>query len=89
MKEVEWLVELSISEPNERLAAHYAHEAVQVCAALNLRQPFYLKGLTCRRCGAVLIPGRNCRIRFNEGRLVTTCLRCNSRRSQSISKKKF
>lgn len=33
--------------------------------------------LYCRRCRAMLFPGRNCRVRLRSGRIVVHCLGCD------------
>jgi len=38
--------------------------------------PAELKRNLCKKCGSLLVPGHNSRIRLKDGRITVTCLRC-------------
>ncbi|WP_407355365.1 ribonuclease P protein component 4 [Methanolobus sp. WCC5] len=39
--------------------------------------PAELKRNLCKKCGCLLVPGNNSRIRLKDGRITVTCLRCS------------
>lgn len=57
-----------------------AHRYVSVARTISMRTrtriPRYLKVRFCRACHHYLIPGKNCRTRTRNGKVVITCLEC-------------
>jgi len=70
------------------LAARYAGLARRIGMRYNVRVPKRWKRRVCRSCGAFLVPGENCRVRTKEGKVVVTCLECNSVRRLPFLKEK-
>lgn len=66
------------------LARRYVGLAWRIVVRTRVRLPRRLKWRFCRRCGALFLPGKNCRVRLRRvGRrssLVVTCLECGYRR---------
>ena len=66
------------------LARRYVELAWRIVVRTRVRLPRGFKWRFCRRCGALFLPGKNCRVRLRRvGRrssLVVTCLECGYRR---------
>jgi ribonuclease P protein subunit RPR2 len=54
-------------------AREYVRLARRIAERNRLSLPRELKRFTCDRCDAYLRPGRNARVRVEEGRVVITC----------------
>lgn len=63
---------------DKRLASRYVQLARKIAMRCTLSFPKHWKRRFCKRCGAFLVPGANCRVRTHEGRIVATCLECGS-----------
>jgi ribonuclease P protein subunit RPR2 len=61
------------SEGEEDLAKRYVRRARRVAERNHLPLPKRFKRFTCDACDAYLIPGRNARIRTQDGHVVVTC----------------
>ncbi|MUV88062.1 ribonuclease P [Natronomonas sp. CBA1123] len=61
------------SEGEEDLAKRYVRRARRVAERNRLPLPKRFKRFTCDACDAYLIPGRNARIRTQDGHVVVTC----------------
>ncbi|WP_178916664.1 ribonuclease P [Natronomonas gomsonensis] len=61
------------SEGNDDLAKRYVRRARRVAERNRLPLPKRFKRFTCDACDAYLIPGRNARVRTQDGHVVVTC----------------
>ncbi|MHA1961215.1 MAG: ribonuclease P protein component 4 [Candidatus Thorarchaeota archaeon] len=55
--------------------------AGNIAQRARIKIPLHMKRRTCNRCGSVLVPGRNCRVRMRGNRsrhLSVTCLECGN-----------
>ncbi len=59
-----------------------ADRYVDIARRISLRHrapiPRELKKRICKKCGAFLVPGKNCRVRLDGKNVVVTCLRCGA-----------
>ncbi|QLD85075.1 ribonuclease P [Natronomonas halophila] len=60
-------------EGNDDLARRYVRRAQRVAERNRLSLPKRFKRFTCDGCDAYLIPGRNARVRTQDGHVVVTC----------------
>ncbi|NHI83438.1 MAG: ribonuclease P [Candidatus Thorarchaeota archaeon] len=63
------------------LARRQMEIASKVAQKARIKIPRHIKRQLCKRCGRVLIPGRNCRVRVRNKRerhVVVTCLDCGA-----------
>lgn len=61
---------------DRKLASRYVQLARKIAMRCTVRMPKRWKRRFCKRCGAFLVAGANCRVRTHEGRVVITCLEC-------------
>ena len=61
--------------------------ARRIALRQRVRIPRELRRRFCRHCSAYLVPGSTLRVRVRRGKVVTTCLRCDSRRRYLVAKK--
>jgi len=54
-------------------AREYVRRARRIAERNRLSLPRAFRRFTCDRCDAVLIPGRNARVRLQDGHVVVTC----------------
>lgn len=64
------------SDGREQRCDRYIHLARMIGMRYRVRIPKRLKMLLCKRCYALLIHGRNARVRLRGVYMTTTCLRC-------------
>lgn len=57
---------------NER-AKEYVRTARRIAQRQRLALPRSIRRRSCDRCDAYLLPGRNARVRFQDGHVVVTC----------------
>jgi ribonuclease P protein subunit RPR2 len=60
-------------EGDDDLARRYVRRAQRVAERNRLSLPKRFKRFTCDSCDAYLIPGRNARVRTQDGHVVVTC----------------
>jgi len=73
---VERLQELAreaASEGHDERARRYVRRARRVAERHRLSLPRHFLRFTCDRCDAYLRPGRNARVRLQDGHVVVTC----------------
>ncbi|MBM3229991.1 ribonuclease P [Candidatus Parvarchaeota archaeon] len=58
------------------LSDRYVFLARKIAMKFRIRLPAELKRKFCRHCHSFLMPGRNCRIRAHQGKMVYYCLNC-------------
>lgn len=79
MQRIERLFELAEAEAKEGVE-HRSKRYIQLARAIGMRYrvriPRYLKMRLCKGCYALLIPGKNARVRLRGEYMTTTCLRC-------------
>ncbi|MHC1610926.1 MAG: ribonuclease P protein component 4 [Candidatus Methanospirareceae archaeon] len=63
-------------EGREERSDRYIQLARAIGMRYRVRIPKHLKMRLCKRCYALLIPGRNARVRLRGEYMTTTCLRC-------------
>ena len=61
---------------NKSLSNRYVTLARKVAMKVKCRIPMEFKRKFCKHCYKYLFPGRNCRIRTREGKLIIYCLEC-------------
>ena len=61
------------SEGNEERARRYVRRARRIAERNRLRLPRTFLRFTCDRCDAYLLPGKNARVRTQNGHVVITC----------------
>ena len=69
------LAEKAFSLHPER-ANRYVQLARKLCLRFKVRLPVVLKRRMCKHCFSYLVPGKNCRVRTHEGKVVYACLVC-------------
>ena len=76
---VEILVAHAAKERDEQHAARLAQTAREIAMHFRLRLPYEIRQLYCKKCKALIIPGRDSRVRIgrsNTRAIRITCLRC-------------
>lgn len=58
---------------DDERATGYVHLARRIAERHRLELPRRLKRFTCDRCDRYLVPGRNARVRTQDGHVVITC----------------
>jgi ribonuclease P protein subunit RPR2 len=79
VQRIERLFELAEAEAREerkQRSQRYIELARAIGMRYRVRIPKNLKMRLCKRCYALLIPGRNARVRLRGEYMTTTCLRC-------------
>jgi len=74
---------------NQSLANRYVEIARRIGTRCRVRIPRELKRLTCKKCGALLVPGTNCRVRIRPDRGTTVtvaCLNCGNIKRYPVAK---
>lgn len=66
------------AEARPKFARRYVVLARKLATRYKVPIPLRWKRRFCRKCDAFLVPGRNCRVRAREQRIVITCLDCGS-----------
>ena len=61
---------------NQALSNRYVTLARKIAMKVKFRIPMELKRKFCKHCYKYLFPGRNCRVRTREGKLIIYCLEC-------------
>ena len=67
------LARAAAAEGRDDLARRYVRRARRVAERHRLGLPTRFRRLTCDRCDAYLRPGRNARVRTQDGHVVVTC----------------
>ncbi|MFQ3318288.1 MAG: ribonuclease P protein subunit RPR2 [Natronomonas sp.] len=67
------LARAAAREGKDALAKRYVRRARRVAERNRLSLPTQFKRFTCDACDAYLIPGRNARVRTQDGHVVITC----------------
>lgn len=67
------LARKAASEGNEERARRYVRRARRIAERNRLRLPRTFLRFTCDRCDAYLLPGKNARVRTQNGHVVITC----------------
>ena len=61
---------------NPKLSDRYVSLARKISMKFKVRIPPALKRKFCKHCYCYLKPGKNCRVRTHEGKVVYTCQNC-------------
>ena len=69
--------EKNYSEHPER-SHRYSEMAYKLKLKYNIKLSSELKRRLCKKCRKFMVPGKTCRIRIHNSRLIYTCLECNS-----------
>lgn len=77
-EEVEKLVQQAKEMFNEdpELSKKYITMARRIAMKFRLKLPSKIKKQFCKHCSSYLMPGKSCRIRLKNGKLVYCCLSC-------------
>lgn len=67
-----------VFDEDESLADRYVEIARKLSMRYKTRMPSELKKRFCKNCYCFLVPGRNCRIRTHEGKVVYYCMKCRN-----------
>jgi len=73
---------------NIELSDRYVFLARKIAMKYKLKMPKALKMRVCKHCYKYLIPGVNCRVRLNKGKLVYYCFSCKNFMRQPLKTKK-
>ena len=63
----------AMREGHEDRARAYVRRARRIAERNRLSLPRHFRRFTCDRCDAPLVPGRNARVRTQDGHVVITC----------------
>jgi len=66
----------SVFEKNKPLANKLAKKARRISLKNKVKMPSSLKRQVCKNCSALLVPGKNLRVRTRNGHVVYYCLDC-------------
>jgi ribonuclease P protein subunit RPR2 len=61
---------------DSKLADRYVYLARKIAMKYKVKIRAELKRRFCKHCYAYLVPGANCRVRMQKGRVVYYCMRC-------------
>ncbi|MFC4249366.1 ribonuclease P protein component 4 [Natribaculum luteum] len=67
------LARAAASECEHERARHYVRLARRIAERNRLSLPRTFKRFTCDACDAYLVPGKNARVRLQDGHVVVTC----------------
>lgn len=67
------LAEAAATEGHDQRARRYVRRARRIAERNRLELPRDFTRFTCDRCDAYLRPGRNARVRLQDGHVVVTC----------------
>jgi ribonuclease P protein subunit RPR2 len=70
------LAEVAAKDGREQRSQRYIELARAIGMRYRVRIPKHLKMRLCKRCYALLIPGKTARVRLRSEYMTTTCLRC-------------
>ncbi|MBW2984882.1 ribonuclease P [Candidatus Woesearchaeota archaeon] len=70
------------------LSDRYVELARKIAMKCKLRIPTELKRRFCRHCYCYLVPGKNCRVRTHEGKVVYYCFNCKKHMRFPYTKEK-
>jgi len=73
--EIVSLLEKARADPKH--ARIFVRRAKRLAMHHRYRLPAQWRRRLCKGCDAFLVVGRNCRVRFHEGKAVYRCLECN------------
>lgn len=65
-----------VFDEDEELADRYIGLARKISMRYKVRIPKELKKRFCKHCYSYLVPGKNCRVRTHEGKVVYYCMKC-------------
>ena len=65
-----------IFNKDSKLANRYVAMARKIAMKCKVRVPSKFKGKFCKHCYCYLVPGKNCRVRTHEGKVVYYCSSC-------------
>ncbi len=65
-----------IFDEEPKLADRYVEIARKISMRYKVRIPAKLKKRFCKHCYCYLVPGKNCRVRTHEGKVVYYCQKC-------------
>lgn len=63
----------AVHEDREERAREYVRRARRIAERNRLQLPREFVRSTCDRCDTYLVPGKNARVRLQDGHVVTTC----------------
>ena len=75
----------SVFKEDKELARKYVKLARKIAMRVNLRMPREIKVQFCRNCNSYLFPGKNCRIRTKNRKVVYYCLECRHFRKYTLN----
>ncbi len=75
-------------QKRQSYADRYVELARKIAMKLQITIPSEHKKKFCNHCYTYLIPGKNCRVRTREGKLVTYCERCKKFMRKELKKDK-
>jgi ribonuclease P protein subunit RPR2 len=76
-----WKQASEITKTDPEGAQQRMQVAFRVAQKVRIKVPQDIKRKICRRCGIVLVPGENCRVRIRNNRskhLTVTCIACGN-----------
>ena len=66
----------SMFSEDPKLSNRYVHLARKISMRFKVKIPPKLKRKFCKHCYSFLMPGKNCRVRTHEGKVVYYCQNC-------------
>ena len=73
---VEILFELASKESDEDIQKRYVALAISISMKYRLRFKKDYKRRFCRNCSSYLVPGKNLKVRVQNGKIIYTCMSC-------------
>lgn len=65
-----------VFDEDSKLANRYVELARKISMKIKVTIPSSLKKRFCKHCYCFLVPGKNCRVRTHEGKVVYYCRQC-------------
>jgi|SRR3989344_4900131 len=66
----------NVFKQNKTKSNEFIKKARKLAMQKNIKISKEFKRKYCRHCNSYLVPGKNCRVRTQPGRVVYTCLEC-------------
>ncbi len=79
--EILWQQALRNAKTRPEIAKSQMKSARKIAQRSRTKLPWYINRRLCKKCGSVLIPGKNCKVRIRNNRakhMVVTCLECGN-----------
>lgn len=78
----------SVYEKDPSISSRYVILARKIAMKHRVKMPRQYRLSYCRKCLSFLSPGKNTRIRINNGKVTVTCMKCGYTRRYPIKEKR-